>query len=759
MQLALCILCIFFQLAAMATKPNVIFIICDDLNDSIEGMGGHAQAYTPNINRLIKKGVRFTNAHCNAPICGPSRASLWSGLLPSTTGYYGYSQQTNNWRRFSNLSDAITLMEHFKSNSGGYNVWGSGKVFHNGHSDNTVFTPEVAGFTPGDSDFGPFPWDGSSYQGNNRRAGTYHPDMPAGIRTYWGSFASLANVPTGEGYTGWSLTNGNFNYNSASDRSLMPDEVTAQWIKDKLEYTHSKPFLLIAGMNRPHTPMYVPDEFFELFRDSNGANIVQLPPYLENDLDDVPDILKSYSTGINTLKNAGNGNNEWWKKFIQAYLASVAFVDHQVGTILDALETSDYADNTIVVFTSDHGFHLGEKDHKSKTSAWEETTRVPLVIYAPGVTQENQTCSLPVSLIDLYPTLNALCGIPAEPNSGGNNIALDGHDLSPLLANPNSGSWEGSAVSLSHLHGNVEISNHTQSPWSLNHHSVRSTDHHYVYCSDGSEELYDHTNDSNEWTNLADISSYADTKAILKQQLFKALGFKNSDSLVSNGGFENGTSGWENWGGNVDITSSATEHYEQSSSVLVSARDAVWKGIRQDLLSILEPGKTYHFSAWVKLESISSAKIKLVMRHVIDGATTLTNLDNVSAKNDQYSLIEGNYTVPDDGTITSLHLGINGHLDNPDPTTVDFYVDHVQCYAYAETTIIPSIVIDSEDGRSLRWNADLGASYSIEQSLTLDPNDWNVIYSNINADSTKMVRPVPTISGEQRVFWRIVRNG
>ena len=185
----------------MATKPNVIFIICDDLNDSIEGMGGHAQAYTPNINRLIEKGVRFTNAHCNAPICGPSRASLWSGLLPSTTGYYGYNQNDNNWRKFDNLKEAITLMEHFKSESEGYNVWGSGKVFHNGHSDNTVFTPEVDGFTPGDSDFGPFPWDGENEKRDRNdellyRIGTYHRSMPAGMRTYYGSFASLADVPT-----------------------------------------------------------------------------------------------------------------------------------------------------------------------------------------------------------------------------------------------------------------------------------------------------------------------------------------------------------------------------------------------------------------------------------------------------------------------------------------------------------------------------------------------------------------------------------
>jgi arylsulfatase A-like enzyme len=751
----------------MATQPNVIFIICDDLNDSIAGMGGHDQADTPNINRLIEKGVRFTNAHCNAPICGPSRASLWTGLLPSTSGYYGYNQQSNKWRQFTKLSDAITLMEHFKS--GGYNVWGSGKIFHNGHPDNTVFTPEVAGYTPGDSDFGPFPWDGETFRKKadgtltEDRIGTYHPDMPAGIRTYYGSFASLASVPTVNGYTGWSLKRNDFNYSSPSDRDRMPDEVTAEWVTAKLEATHDKPFLLVAGMNRPHTPMYVPDEFFEPFRDSNGNNIVNLPPYLENDLDDVPDILKSYSVGIDNHKNAGSGNNEWWKKFVQAYLASVAFVDHQVGTIIDAVETSNYADSTIIVFTSDHGFHLGEKDHKSKTSAWEETTRVPLVVYAPGVTQANQTCALPVSLIDLYPTLNALCGLPADPNSGGNNIALDGHDLSPLLANPSSGSWDGYDVSLSHLHGKVAIPNHTQSPWALNHHSVRSTDHHYVYCSDGSEELYDHTSDTlaydpHEWINQANNNSYNSTKSILKEQLFEALGFKSSSSLIINGGFENGQDNWQKFGAAVSIANSNTEKYEQTSSVLVSDRNAPWNGIKQDLTNVLEPGKRYHFSAWVKLAgNADSQTIRLgIVQDLLGSETTYPNIDQITATSNAFSLIEGDYTAPStgNGEINSLNLTVNGA-----PIGTSFYVDHVRCYAYEEPFIVASTVIDTTDGSvSLRWNADLGASYRMEQSLTLAADDWIVIDSNINADKTAMIWPVPANSSEQRVFWRIVKN-
>ena len=138
-------------------RPNVIIIISDDLNDSVEGMGGHVQAQTPNINRLISKGTQFTNAHANAPICGPSRASLWTGMYPSKTGYYGHNQQQNRWRNFPMMTAAVTVMEHYRNN--GYKVYGSGKVFHNGHEDNSVFNQPLDG---GPSSFGPFPWDSST---------------------------------------------------------------------------------------------------------------------------------------------------------------------------------------------------------------------------------------------------------------------------------------------------------------------------------------------------------------------------------------------------------------------------------------------------------------------------------------------------------------------------------------------------------------------------------------------------------------------
>ena len=587
-------------LALCSEPPNIIFIICDDLNDSVEGMGGHADAKTPQINKIMQAGVRFTNAHCNAPICGPSRASLWTGLLPSTSGYYGFDQQSNDWRDFVILSDSVTLMEHFKANN--YNVWGSGKIFHNGHDDNSVFTENPADDGAGPSDFGPFPWDGVVPDSGNYASGQLqHPDMPTSNWGYYPSTTSLDNNPGDTvGYENydWALKSGPFNYTSEGGplgiggdlRDKMPDEISAEWAENKLAQNDNEPFLMVAGMNRPHTPRYAPKEFFDLFRDADGNNTVSLPPLPSvDDLSDLPDIAKGrpfgdlrdrgYQSGMNKYKaDYGNGANEWWLNFIQGYLACVAFADHQVGVIWDALQASDYADNTIVIVTSDHGYHLGEKDHSSKTTPWEETTRVPLVIYTPEMRSGSSLasvagleCSAPVSLIDLYPTLNVLCGMPADPNGGvgKNNIVLDGNDLTSLLAAPTQGQWNGPSVALSHLHNaRVDWPADTKSPWALNHHAVRSENYRYIRYSDGSEELYDHSVDPNEWTNEAGNPVYASAQAVMKQRLFRSLGLANTENLVANESFESDLTNWSA-GGSAGATFNTATSLTGNSSVLV----------------------------------------------------------------------------------------------------------------------------------------------------------------------------------------------
>jgi arylsulfatase A-like enzyme len=271
-------------------RPNVLFIICDDLNDTVDGMGGHPQAKTPNIKRLMRRGVHFTNAHCNGPICAPSRASLWTGLYPSTTGYYGYEQQENHWRRFDILSDARTMMEHFRDN--GYDVYGTGKIFHNGHEDNTVWhRPDGFNGLGVKPSFGPFPWDGKSRHPWGAMKGTGHSSMPPSMRdNYWGSFAALSDIPVTPadlekgipGYTGWMLDREPFRYVSEKDRDLMPDELNAKWAVERLQDKHKRPFFLAVGMNRPHVPRYAPKKHFDMF----PLQDVQLPPYLKNDLED-----------------------------------------------------------------------------------------------------------------------------------------------------------------------------------------------------------------------------------------------------------------------------------------------------------------------------------------------------------------------------------------------------------------------------------------------------------------------------------------
>ena len=496
---------ISFSIFGQNDGTNVIFIICDDLNDSVEGMGGHVQSQTPNIDRLIDMGVQFTNAHANAPICGPSRASLWTGMYPSKTGYYGHNQQQNRWRNFPILTDAITIMEHFKNN--GYKLYGSGKVFHNGHEDNSVFNQPLNG---GPSSFGPFPWDGFTMHNWGKPQAFGHSVMPPNIRdNKWGGFAPLSEIPTVGDYTGWMKDweePWDFQYVSEMDRELMPDEITTSWVCEKLNETHDNPFFIVAGMNRPHTPRYAPKEFFDMF----PLETIILPPYLENDLNDTPSILweNNYQSSALTrfLEDSAEtdiGSEMWWKKWVQSYLACVAFVDHQVGVILDSLENSQYADNTIVIFTSDHGYHMGEKNFLSKTTIWEESTRIPLVVYAPGVSVAGEKVAHPVSLIDIYPTLIDLSALPENPNIGGNGYLLDGYSIRPFLENPINGTWNGPPVALNHLRGNVNPDDNIPSPIAENHHSVRSSRYRYTLTSDGEEEFYDHLNDPNEWNNLA----------------------------------------------------------------------------------------------------------------------------------------------------------------------------------------------------------------------------------------------------------------
>ncbi|HIG26984.1 MAG TPA: sulfatase, partial [Verrucomicrobiales bacterium] len=353
--------------APSTARPNVLFLSIDDLNDWIGALGGHPQAKTPHLDRLMAKSVLFSNAHCTAPVCGASRHSLLSGLRPSTTGWYtNSSKKRADYERA--LNGTIPLPTHFKHN--GYKTLAAGKVFHKGTSD-------IKGYDYWTETRPKYQWPkalaarGHGYQGKS--GGHFHPFPPDGGAIYqkyqkavsgqslcWGALDTADMPPEG-----------------------MPDVQIADWAVERLKQKHDTPFFLAVGFIRPHVPYTAPKEFFDLYPMDN----IVVPKVPEDEMDDIPMHGKAMAKG--TIEGGDHWNvlsigPDYWKEMTRAYLACVSFVDAQAGKVLDALEAGPYADNTIIVFWSDHGQHIGEKRHWRKQALWEESTRVPLSIHVPG---------------------------------------------------------------------------------------------------------------------------------------------------------------------------------------------------------------------------------------------------------------------------------------------------------------------------------------------------------------------------------------
>lgn len=507
-----------FALFAVAEKtPNIVIIICDDLNDSVEGMGGHPQAKTPNINRLIESGVRFTNAASNAPICGPSRASMWSGLHPISTGLYGGNQHKERWHLNSVLKNKKTLFEVFTSQ--GYYNFATGKIHHNGHQQLDIFKNADGSSGWGSyPNFGPLPNDG---QEANFRRGVLPPWWEENERVgNWGDgFGPIQDLSSyGEGY-GWSMFyNGQvWEYRDGHNRDLMPDEIHAEEAVAFLSEDRDQPYILTVGFSRPHSPWYAPQEFFDMF----PIETIELAPYLKNDLDDCARILAEDRDlaepwgWYKFSKIMDNGGIEKFQRWTRAYLACVAFVDAQVGKVLDAIEARDDADNTIIIFTSDHGYHMGEKDYVFKLTPWEESVRVPLVISGPNIAKGKESTA-PVSLVDLFPTCLDYAELKATHT-------LDGYSLKPLLENPKKGQWDGADFSLSACGSQVKSELHQPALVKNQHFSIRTEQYRYIRCRNGEEELYDHYVDPNEWKNLSNSKAHASVIKSMRKRLDKAL--------------------------------------------------------------------------------------------------------------------------------------------------------------------------------------------------------------------------------------------
>lgn len=452
------IICVFFCLLlasgnlvagnkATGKRPNVLFISLDDLNDWVGCMGGHPQARTPNIDKLASTGVLFSNAHCAAPACNPSRSAILTGMAPHRSGVYSNVQQMRKI-----LPDAILLPLLFSQN--GYWSAGSGKILHY--------------FIDAQS------WD--EYYPPKEKENPFPPHMPWGKRP--------KSLPRGGT---WQYVETDWEAFDVSDKEFGGDYLVTEWISKQLQREHKRPFFLACGIYRPHEPWFVPKKYFDMF----PLEQVKMPPgYKEGDLDDLPDAGKRRGPNryLAHIKKHGQ-----WKQGVQAYLASIAYADAMVGRVLDALEKSPYRDNTIVILWSDHGWHLGEKEHWQKYTGWRVCTRVPLIVRvppgAPGLpkgTPSGSVCNRPVSLLSLFPTLTELCNLPAHKDA-------HGPSLIPLLENPKA-KWKHTALTHLNRPGNYAIS---------------AEEWRYIHYEDGGEELYHIPSDPFEWTNLARLPQHA----------------------------------------------------------------------------------------------------------------------------------------------------------------------------------------------------------------------------------------------------------
>lgn len=443
------------SLSAATAQRNVLFLSVDDMNDWVGCLGGYPGVQTPNIDRLARRGALFRAAHCSSPLCNPSRTALLTGWGAHRTGIYNNEQW---WR--PHLPGAVTLPMYFRRH--GYYAAGAGKVFHH-----------VAGFNPPDQ------WDDFQLQ---------EFDDPWYRRAEWYPWVKKIPNPPGHPFNGLRDFQGEFDWGVIPGRSEQDygDMRAVDYARRFLARRQEKPFFLAVGLWHPHIPMFAPQKYFDLY----PPNRVRLPEVPDNDLDDLPKQAQEFAA-FRRDEHERIVREGKWRDAVRAYLASISFADAMVGEIIRALEASPYASNTVIVFWSDNGWHLGEKRHWHKSTLWERSTRVPLIFAGAGVQEVGRDRRQPVTLLDLYPTLIDLCGLPRRDD-------LDGESLMPLLERADA-RRERPAV-ITYLPGN---------------HSVRTERWRYTRYHDGGEELYDHETDPNEWRNLATEARHAK----LKQEL------------------------------------------------------------------------------------------------------------------------------------------------------------------------------------------------------------------------------------------------
>lgn len=422
-------------------KPNVLFLICDDLNCDL-ACYGHSIVQTPNVDRLAKEGVRFQNAYCQYPLCGPSRASFMTGLYPDQT-----LVRRNAIYIREHLPNVKTVSQMFRDN--GYFATRVGKIYH-------YNVPKHIG-TSGHDD--PYSWN---YTINPRGKDKTDEDQIFSLTP--GSFG---------GTLSWLAADG-------TDEEQTDGIAATETAKLLRKHAASKqPFFLAVGLYRPHTPFVAPKKYFEMY----PKDAIQLPTTPEGYLNTIPEPARR---SVTRKKNQVNLSAKLSREAIQAYYASITFADAQIGKILDALDATGLAKNTVVVFTSDHGYHMGEHGHWQKSTLFDNAARVPLIIRAPGVGQSGTVSRSPVEMVDFYPTLAALCGVKPPR-------AIAGVSLVPALKDPSAAPRDSAFTQY-------------ESGYSLRTTRYRYTE--WGHNGTNGVELYDHQHDPKEMHNLAESTDY-----------------------------------------------------------------------------------------------------------------------------------------------------------------------------------------------------------------------------------------------------------
>ena len=451
--------------ATLPARPNVLMIVIDDVAANLNSVDGEGDVLrTPALERLAARGTWFSRAYNDAPACAPSRTALLTGVHATRSGVY---YNTQAYRRSATwIAGVQSLPAAFLR--AGYLTAGYGKISHNSYLED-----DRGDYTPG------------YYKLYGRKPDITHGDLDLLQHAIPGS---VREIP-GNSSRNWTWGVLPDEWDRDDPRRLQQDTEQANRTIALLEQPQDRPFFVACGFWRPHVRWTVPRRYYERF----PLESIRLPAgYQAGDLEDVPKPGRWAATQAGHHADVVAGGR--WRESIQGYLASMAYIDEQIGRVLDALERGPHRDTTLVVFLSDNGMHLGEKEHWLKYALWEQTCRVFLAIAGPGLPV--QRSATPVSLVDVYPTLLRLCSLPAPAHP------LDGVDLSALLA--------GRAA---------ERGRPVLSTWGQGNHAIRDARYRYIRYGNGDEELYDHAADPREWRNLAADPEFAATRLRLARWL------------------------------------------------------------------------------------------------------------------------------------------------------------------------------------------------------------------------------------------------